>query len=397
MQIISKNIEEIKEYENNPRNNDNAVEYVARSIKDFGFKMPIIIDKNNVIVAGHTRYKAAKELNLTEVPCIVADDLTDEQIKAFRLVDNKSAELAEWNLELLNIELENIHDIDMNLYNFELSELLDNVIEDDYEIELPEEPKTKHGDIYKLGNHYLMCGDSTKESDVAKLMNNNKADLFLTDPPYNVALGNHDTPETARQRHRRTDGLIIMNDKMSDNDFLDFLTKCFSIAKDNMKDGASFYIWHADNESLTFRQALKNSGLELRQTLIWNKNAITLGRQDYQWKHEPCLYGWKDGASHSWFSDRSQPTVLDFKKPSKSEDHPTMKPIELFAYQIKNSSKVNDIILDTFGGSGTSIIACEQLNRICFTMELDPRYCDVIVDRWETFTNQKAELISGDQ
>lgn len=397
MQIISKKIEEIKEYENNPRNNDNAVEYVARSIKDFGFKIPIIVDKNNVIVAGHTRYKAAKELNLTEVPCIVADDLTDEQIKAFRLVDNKSAELAEWNLELLNIELENIHDIDMNLYNFELSELLDNVIEDDYEIELPEEPKTKHGDIYKLGNHYLMCGDSTKESDVAKLMNNNKADLFLTDPPYNVALGNHDTPETARQRHRRTDGLIIMNDKMSDNDFLDFLTKCFSIAKDNMKDGASFYIWHADNESLTFRQALKNSGLELRQTLIWNKNAITLGRQDYQWKHEPCLYGWKDGASHSWFSDRSQPTVLDFKKPSKSEDHPTMKPIELFADQIKNSSKVNDIVLDTFGGSGTSIIACEQLNRICFTMELDPRYCDVIVDRWETFTNQKAELISGDQ
>lgn len=397
MQIISKKIEEIKEYENNPRNNDNAVEYVARSIKDFGFKIPIIVDKNNVIVAGHTRYKAAKELNLTEVPCIVADDLTDEQIKAFRLVDNKSAELAEWNLELLNIELENIHDIDMNLYNFELSELLDNVIEDDYEIELPEEPKTKHGDIYKLGNHYLMCGDSTKESDVAKLMNNNKADLFLTDPPYNVALGNHDTPETARQRHRRTDGLIIMNDKMSDNDFLDFLTKCFSIAKDNMKDGASFYIWHADNESLTFRQALKNSGLELRQTLIWNKNAITLGRQDYQWKHEPCLYGWKDGASHSWFSDRSQPTVLDFKKPSKSEDHPTMKPIELFAYQIKNSSKVNAIVLDTFGGSGTSIIACEQLNRICFTMELDPRYCDVIVDRWETFTNQKAELISGDQ
>lgn len=397
MQIISKKIEEIKEYENNPRNNDNAVEYVARSIKDFGFKIPIIVDKNNVIVAGHTRYKAAKELNLTEVPCIVADDLTDDQIKAFRLVDNKSAELAEWNLELLNIELENIHDIDMNLYNFELSELLDNVIEDDYEIELPEEPKTKHGDIYKLGNHYLMCGDSTKESDVAKLMNNNKADLFLTDPPYNVALGNHDTPETARQRHRRTDGLIIMNDKMSDNDFLDFLTKCFSIAKDNMKDGASFYIWHADNESLTFRQALKNSGLELRQTLIWNKNAITLGRQDYQWKHEPCLYGWKDGASHSWFSDRSQPTVLDFKKPSKSENHPTMKPIELFAYQIKNSSKANDIILDTFGGSGTSIIACEQLNRICFTMELDPRYCDVIVDRWETFTNQKAELISGDQ
>ena len=397
MQIISKKIEEIKEYENNPRNNDNAVEYVARSIKDFGFKIPIIVDKNNIIVAGHTRYKAAKELNLTEVPCIVADDLTDEQIKAFRLVDNKSAELAEWNLELLNIELENIHDIDMNLYNFELSELLDNVIEDDYEIELPEEPKTKHGDIYKLGNHYLMCGDSTKESDVAKLMNNNKADLFLTDPPYNVALGNHDTPETARQRHRRTDGLIIMNDKMSDNDFLDFLTKCFSISKDNMKDGASFYIWHADNESLTFRQALKNSGLELRQTLIWNKNAITLGRQDYQWKHEPCLYGWKDGASHSWFSDRSQPTVLDFKKPSKSENHPTMKPIELFAYQIKNSSKANDIILDTFGGSGTSIIACEQLNRICFTMELDPRYCDVIVDRWETFTNQKAELISGDQ
>lgn len=393
MEIVNKNIEEIKMYENNPRNNDGAVEYVANSIKEFGFKVPIVLDKNNVIVAGHTRYKAAKLLNITEIPCIIADDLSDEQVKAFRLIDNKAAELASWDIDLLNLELENIKDIDMELFDFKIDQDLNNIVEDDYEVELPEEPKSKYGDIYRLGNHYLMCGDSTKEEDVSKLMNGNKCDLFLTDPPYNVALGNEDTPEIARQRHRRTDGLKILNDKMEDNDFLDFLTKCFSIAKDNLKDGAVFYIWHADNESLNFRLALKNCGLELRQTLIWNKNAITLGRQDYQWKHEPCLYGWKDGAGHNWYSDRTQATVFDFNKPTKSENHPTMKPIELFAYQMKNSSKKDDVIYDAFGGSGTSIIAAEQLNRKCYMMELDPRYCDVIVDRWEKFTNQKAELI----
>lgn len=217
-----------------------------------------------------------------------------------------------------------------------------------------------------------------------------KVDLFLTDPPYNVALGSHDTPETARQRHRRTDGLIIMNDKMEDGQFLEFLTKCFTIAKDQMKSGAAFYIWHADNESLNFRLALKNSGLTLRQTIIWNKSSITLGRQDYQWKHEPCLYGWKDGASHNWYSDRCQSTVLEFNKPSRSEEHPTMKPLDLIGYQIQNSTKNNDVVLDLFGGSGTTLIACQQMNRRCYMLELDAKYCDVIIKRWETLTGEKA-------
>ena len=386
MQIISKNIEEIKEYENNPRNNDNAVEYVARSIKDFGFKIPIIIDKNNIIVAGHTRYKAAKELNLSEIPCIVADDLTDEQIKAFRLVDNKSAELADWNLELLNIELENIHDIDMNLYNFDLTEMLDNVVDDDYEIELPEDPKTKQGNIYKLGNHYLMCGDSTNLDDVQKLMQDQKADLIITDPPYNV-----------NYEGKTEDNLKIINDNMEDSQFYNFLESAFINLNNSLKDGGAAYIFHADTEGLNFRKAFVDSGFKLAQCLIWSKNTFVMGRQDYQWQHEPILYGWKLGAGHYFINDRKQSTILNFDKPSRNEDHPTMKPIDLVAYLIKNSSKKNEIIIDLFGGSGSTLIACEQLNRKAYLMELDPRYCDVIVDRWETFTNQKAELINGGQ
>lgn len=290
-------------------------------------------------------------------------------------------------------------DFDMEQFGFELTDfqLESNieVIEDEVpEVDEENEPISQLGDIWQLGKHRLMCGDSTKKECVNKLMNGNLADLFLTDPPYNVALGHSDTEEDARQRHRRTDGLLIMNDKMNDNDFYTFLFEMYLCAKDAMKDGASFYIWHADNEGLNFRLALKNAGLQLRQTIIWNKSSITLGRQDYQWKHEPCLYGWKDGAGHNWYSDRCQSTVLDFKKPSKSEHHPTMKPVELFAYQTQNSSKKSDIILDLFGGSGTTIIACEQIDRICYSMELDPKYCDVIIKRWETFTGKKAELIN---
>lgn len=385
MQIISKNIKEIKEYENNPRNNDNAVDYVARSIKDFGFKIPIIIDKNNIIVAGHTRYKAAKKLNLSEIPCIVADDLTDEQIKAFRLVDNKSAELAEWNVELLNLELENIHDIDMNLYDFKLSELLDDVVDDEYEVELPEEPKTKNGDIYKLGNHYLMCGDSTNAENVKLLMQEQEADLVITDPPYNV-----------NYEGKTEDGLKILNDNMDNNTFYDFLESAFVNLNNSLKAGGAAYIFHADTEGLNFRKAFINSGFKLAQCLVWVKNTFVMGRQDYQWKHEPILYGWKLGAGHYFIDDRKQSTVLEFDKPSRNEEHPTMKPIELLAYLIKNSSNKNDLVIDFFGGSGSTLIACEQLGRRCYTVELDPKYCDVIIDRWETFTNEKAQLLNGD-
>jgi site-specific DNA-methyltransferase (adenine-specific) len=223
-------------------------------------------------------------------------------------------------------------------------------------------------------------------------MGESKADLLLTDPPYNVALGMGGSVDEARKRHRRTDGLVIMNDKMPDEKFREFLASVFKNADAVMSEGASFYIWHANNESYNFNGACRDIGWTVRQTLIWNKNAITLGRQDYQWRHEPCLYGWTKG-THRWFSDRKQATVIDMPRPTKSEEHPTMKPVALFAYQIQNSTQTGDIVLDTFGGSGTSIIACEQLKRKCYTMELDPRYIDVIIARWEKFTGKKAQKI----
>lgn len=383
MEIVNKNIEEIKMYENNPRNNDGAVEYVANSIKEFGFKVPIVLDKNNIIVAGHTRYKAAKLLNITEIPCIIADDLSDEQVKAFRLIDNKAAELASWDIDLLNLELENIKDIDMELFDFQISNILDNVVDDEYEVELPEDPKTKTGNIYKLGNHYLMCGDSTNAEDVKKLMNNQLADLIVTDPPYNV-----------NYEGKTDNNLKIMNDNMEDNQFYSFLESAFINLYDSIKAGGSIYVFHADTEGLNFRKAMMSSGFKLAECLVWVKNAFVMGRQDYHWKHEPVLYGWKPGASHYFINDRSQSTVLEFDKPIRNEEHPTMKPIDLIAYLINNSSKKDEIVLDLFGGSGTTMIACEQTNRKAFIMELDPRYCDVIVDRWEKFTNQKVELIN---
>lgn len=383
MEIVNKNINEIKMYENNPRNNDSAVEYVANSIKEFGFKVPIVLDKNNVIVEGHTRYKASKLLNITEIPCIIADDLSDEQVKAFRLIDNKAAELASWDIDLLNLELENIKDIDMELFNFEISNILDNVVDDEYEVELPEEPKTKSGNIYKLGNHYLMCGDSTNADDVKRLINNQLADLIVTDPPYNV-----------NYEGKTGDNLKIMNDNMENNQFYSFLESAFINLYESIKDGGSIYVFHADTEGLNFRKAMMSSGFKLAECLVWVKNAFVMGRQDYHWKHEPVLYGWKPGASHYFINDRSQSTVLEFDKPIRNEEHPTMKPIDLIAYLINNSSNKDEIVLDLFGGSGTTMIACEQTNRKAFIMELDPRYCDVIVDRWEKFTNQKAELIN---
>ncbi len=384
-QIVNKNINDIKEYENNPRNNDKAVEYVANSIKEFGFKVPLVIDKNNVIVAGHTRYKASKILGLTEIPCIIADDLSEEQIKAFRLVDNKSAEYASWDKELLNMELSNIFDIDMELFDFNIDKNLKDIIDDDYDIQLPNNPKSKTGDIYKLGSHYLMCGDSTNKDDVDKLMNNVLADLIVTDPPYNV-----------NYEGKTSDGLKIVNDNMEDEKFYTFLKQAFDNLFIHTKDGGGIYVFHADTEGLNFRKAFIDAGYKLAECLVWVKNTFVMGRQDYQWRHEPILYGWKLGNSHYFIDDRSLSTVLEFDKPTRNAEHPTMKPVELIAYLIKNSSKRNEVVLDLFGGSGSTLIACEQLERKCYIMEYDPKYCDVIIDRWEKFTNQKAELISGD-
>ena len=258
------------------------------------------------------------------------------------------------------------------------------VEDDNFEIEPPEEPKAKKGDIYQLGNHRLMCGDSTSIDDVEKLMNGNKADMLLTDPPYNVDY-----------EGKTKDKLKIKNDSMDNDSFRQFLRDAFTSADTVMKQGAVFYIWHAESEGYNFRGACFDIGWKVRQCIIWNKNSMTMGRQDYQWKHEPCLYGWKDGASHLWASDRKQTTVIDMSKPVKSDLHPTMKPVALFDYQIKNNTKGGDIVLDLFGGSGTTIMACEQNNRIAYSMELDPHYVDVIIARWEQFTGQKAVLING--
>lgn len=386
MQIIYKKINEIKEYKNNPRNNESAVDYVANSISKFGFKNPIILDKNDVIVAGHTRYKASKKLQLKEVPCIVANDLTEEEIKAFRLIDNKSQELADWNLDLLKIELDNITGIDMKLFDFDLEKDLKDIVDDEYDVKLPKTPKSKYGNIYKLGDHYLMCGDSTNSNDVAKLMNNELVDLIITDPPYNV-----------NYEGKTEDSLTIMNDNLSNNEFYTFLKKAYDNMYFSIKEGGSVYVFHADTEGLNFRKALINSGFKLAECLIWVKNSFVLGRQDYQWQHEPILYGWKPGAAHYFINDRSLSTILNFDKPIKSEEHPTMKPIELIAYLMKNSSVKNQKVLDLFGGSGSTLIAAEQLERQAFVMEMDPKYVDVIIDRWEKFTDKKAVLISTNE
>lgn len=386
MKILDKTLEEIRPYENNPRKNDDAVDYVARSIDEFGFKVPIVIDKNGVIVAGHTRYKAAQKLGIKTVPCVVADDLTPEQVKAFRLADNKVSEFSTWNTDSLSFELGKIESINMELFGFEINssnDEINKIIEDDFEEEIPENPKAKIGDLYQLGNHFLMCGDSTKIEDVQKLVGGVQIDLLITDPPYNV-----DYEGKTKEK------LKIQNDKMNDNDFRFFLRDSFSCADKVMKPGAVFYIWYAASEGYNFMGACYDIGWKIRQNLIWEKNSMVLGRQDYQWKHEPCLYGWKDGEKHLWTSDRKQTTVLEFSKPTKSTLHPTMKPISLFDYQIKNNTRSGDNVLDLFCGSGTTIMACEQNGRKAYAMELDPKYVDVIIKRWEEFTGKKAKKIS---
>lgn len=384
MEIIYKKLKEIKPYERNPRINKAAVDPVANSIREFGFKVPIVIDKDGIIVAGHTRFKAAKKLGLTEVPCITADDLSEEQIKAFRLADNKTAEKAEWDFELLDIELENIIDIDMTDFGFDLKEDFFEIEEDEVPEISDEEPITRLGDIWQLGRHRLMCGDSTLIDNVQKLTGGGiNIDMLITDPPYNVDY-------TGKTK----DALKIENDKMDNNTFRQFLRDAFSNADMVMKPGAVFYIWHADSEGYNFRGACEDIGWKIRECLIWVKNSLVMGRQDYHWQHEPCLYGWKKG-THLWASDRKQTTLLRFDRPNRNGEHPTMKPVKLFDYQIRNNTKEGDTVLDIFAGSGTTIIACEQNKRNAFCMELDPKYCDIIIKRWEKLTGQKAVLLDG--
>lgn len=385
---IEIDIADLVPYDKNPRRNDMAVDDVAESMEQVGYITPIVIDENRQILAGETRCKALKKRRVKRDKVLQVFGLTEEQKKKYRLLDNKVGEIAEWDPELLAGELE---EVDFGDFDFGFDELmaeladtseedgapLSTAVEDDADIVLPEEPKAKRGDIYQLGAHRLMCGDSTDPADVARLMDGKAADLLLTDPPYNV-------------NYEGGTGLTIQNDNMEDAAFRKFLRDAFACADGVMKPGAAFYIWHADSEGYNFRGACHDIGWQVRQCLIWNKNALVLGRQDYQWKHEPCLYGWKGGASHTWLSDRTQTTVLDFDKPTRSEIHPTMKPIGLFDYQIRNSCPVGGAVLDLFNGSGTTIMACEQNGRSAYTMELDPRYVDAAIDRWETFTGKKA-------
>jgi site-specific DNA-methyltransferase (adenine-specific) len=404
-------VDQLKPYERNPRRNDHAVDYVAESIEQVGYITPIVCDENFLMLAGETRLKALKRRGETRVEVLQVSGLTEEQKKKYRLLDNKVGEIADWDLDLLMGELEEVDfgGFDFGFDDIEESEdepgyspsapdgpghasgspdrspaaVQDTIVEDEeFDIAPPVQTRSKLGDIYQLGRHRLMCGDSTQPDYVHRLMNGQLADLLITDPPYNVNyVGGTD------------EHLQIINDSMDEDAYREFLRCAFACADEVMRPGAVFYIWHADSSGFLARGACVAVGWKVRQCLIWNKSSIVLGRQDYQWKHEPCLYGWKEGAGHTWTSDRKQATVMDFNKPNRCDVHPTMKPLALFAYQIANNTNDGDIILDLFGGSGTSILACEQNNRTCYTMELDPRYVDVIIDRWEAFTGEKAVLL----
>lgn len=363
---------------------------IKNSIVKFGFVSPLVINKDMTVIGGHQRLKVLKDLGITEVECIVVDlDKTNE--KALNIALNKiQGDWDEDKLEALLQELK-LEEFDMNLTGFdfdEVDEILNDINgtkEDNFDVDSAyeeiEEPITKPGDIWILGNHRLMCGDSTHKDDIMRLMNNQDADMLLTDPPYNVDY----VGKTA-------EALKIKNDNMDDNQFYEFLRKVFENMYIVTKEGASIYVFHADTEGINFRKAFKDAGFKLAECLIWKKDCFVMGRQDYQWQHEPILYGWKEGKAHYFINDRTQSTILEFDRPKQSTLHPTMKPIDLIAKLIKNSSRENDIILDLFGGSGSTIIAAEQLNRCCYTMELDPKYCDVIVKRWETLTNKEAIL-----
>lgn len=396
-------IEELVPYENNAKSHTREqIAAVEASIREFGFRAPCIVWRNDdgrpEVVAGHARITAAKNLGLKRVPCVSCDDLTDAQRRALTLADNQTTMMTGWDEDLLSYELDTLSmDFDMTDFGFtdEMVGMAETVTVEEHEIPDVIECKAKRGEIWQLGAHRVMCRDATCAEDVERLWGGVLCDLLLTDPPYNVALGQHMRPSDARQLHRRTDGLVIDNDSWeSDEGFIGFLRSAFDNAMALLSPGAAFYVWHADTQRGNFLEACRLAGMTVRECLVWAKNTFTLGRQDYQWKHEPCLYGWKDGASHNWYSDRKQSTVLEFDKPTANEDHPTMKPVGLMAYLIQNSTKRGDTVLDVFGGSGSTLIACEETGRRCLTMELDPHYCDVIIARWEGMTGEKAVLLS---
>lgn len=394
MQIEQIGIATLIPFAKNSRTHSDAqVAQIAASIREFGFTNPVLIDEANGIIAGHGRVMAARKLKLTEVPCIRLAHLSDAQKRAYVIADNKLALNAGWDEAMLKLELADLKalDFDLDLTGFNTDEIdallaekgTEGLTDPDDTPEPPVEPVTRLGDIWVCGQHRVMCGSSLEMTAMERLCGDQRVDMLLTDPPYNVAY-----------EGGTKEKLTIQNDSMGDEAFRAFLRDAFVTADAMLKPGAVFYIWHADKEGLNFRLALKDAGWKDRQLLIWEKSSLVLGRWDYQSKHEPCLYGWKEGAAHLWAADRKQTTILKFDKPSRNGEHPTMKPVALFEYQLLNNTKGGDIVLDSFGGSGTTLIAAEKNGRIARIMELDPKYVDVIVKRWEDFTGQKAVLES---
>lgn len=395
MKVQEVEIEKLIPYARNSRtHSDDQVAQIAASIKEFGWTNPILVDGKAGIIAGHGRLAAARKLGMTKIPVIELSHLSPTQKKALIIADNKLALNAGWDNEMLALEFEEleIEGFDLALTGFGEEErdalkpeqVTEGLTDEDAVPDAPKEAKTKLGDIYQLGKHRLMCGDSCSVTDMEKLCDGQLVDMWLTDPPYNVAY-----------EGKTKDSLTIKNDSMADEQFRQFLRDAYVTADTVMKPGAVFYIWHADSEGYNFRGAAQDAGWKVRQCLIWKKSTMVMGRQDYHWKHEPCLYGWKEGAGHLWATDRKQTTILEFDKPSRNGEHPTMKPVALFEYQMLNNTKGGDIVLDSFGGSGTTLLAAEKNGRHARLMELDPKYCDVIVKRWEEFTGKKAELING--
>ena len=387
-------IKDLIPYARNARtHSDEQVAQIAASIKEFGFLSPIIISKDNTILCGHGRFYAAQKLGLEKVPCIKEEYLTETQKRAYILADNKLSLNAGWDNEMLAVELAELQneDFDLGLTGFdekELEDLFDNgstdgIEDDDYDLDaaLNKAAFVKRGDVWTVGRHRLMCGDATSEEDVNTLMGDKKANLIVTDPPYNVAF-------------ESSDGLSIKNDKMENNKFYEFLLAAFKNMASHLEKGGAAYVFHADTEGLNFRKAFIDAGFHLSGCCIWVKNSLVLGRSDYQWQHEPVLYGFLQNGKHYWSKNagRSQTTIWNFDKPKKNKNHPTSKPLDLLAYPIGNSSQENAIVIDTFGGSGSTLMTCEQTNRTCYMMELDEKYASVILRRYVEDTGNEENV-----
>ena len=395
MRLVS--LDKLVPYVNNARTHSaEQINKLRSSLREFGFINPVIIDRDFGIIAGHGRVLAAREEGITDVPCVFVDHLTEAQKKAYIIADNRMALDAGWDEELLRVEIESLQAeaFDISLTGFGDDEIADlfgkdagDTKDDDYDLTaaLEKAAFVEKGDVWVVGRHRLVCGDATNPDDVEKLMDGKKANLIVTDPPYGVSF-------------KSASGLTIQNDSMKDEEFYNFLYNSFANMVAHMESGGSAYVFHADTEGLTFRKAFIDAGFHLAGVCIWSKNSLVLGRSDYHWQHEPVLYGFLKNGKHRWYSDRKQTTIWNFNKPKRNENHPTSKPLDLLAYPIRNSSQENAIVIDTFGGSGSTLMACEQTNRICYTMELDEKYASVILRRYveDVGNADKVYVIRGD-